>query len=67
MDIHKLAHDAYEATKHWHLPLLVGLIGSIRINSKADLGRENSDLGEAPGDNILTKEILISLSSRRGP
>lgn len=24
------------------------------------------DLGEAPGDNIIPREILISLSSRRG-
>ncbi|MDI6605703.1 MAG: hypothetical protein QME65_00950 [Candidatus Omnitrophota bacterium] len=67
MDIHKLAHDVYETTRHWHLPLLVGLISSIRIAPKAGLGIRKSDLGDVPGDNILTKEILISLSSRRGP
>lgn len=66
MDLHKLAHDVYEASKHWHLPLLAGLVGSIRIMPKADSREHISDLGEVPGDNILSKEILISLSSRRG-
>jgi len=64
MDIHKLANDASEAAKH--LPLFIGLISSIRIAPKVRTEITNSDLGDVPGDNILPKEILISLSSRRG-
>ncbi len=62
MDLHKLAHDACEATKYWYMPLLAGLIGYIRIIKEKD---KISDLGDVPGDNILSKEILNSLISRR--
>lgn len=65
MDIHKLTHDICEATRHWHLPLLIGFIGYIRVRSKKDSQDCISDLGEAPGDNILPSDILFSISSRR--
>lgn len=65
MDLHKLAHDAYEATKHWHMPLLFGLVGSIKLHNKTEAKDIIGDLGDAPGDNILPKEILNSLISRR--
>ncbi|MDP2941052.1 MAG: hypothetical protein Q8N85_02195 [Candidatus Omnitrophota bacterium] len=67
MDIHKLAQDVYEAGKHWHLPLFFSLLGSVGFPSKMGIRDKNSDLGDAPGDNILPSEILISLSSRKGP
>lgn len=64
MDLHKLTQDICAATKHWHLPLLAGMIGSIRINRK-DVGQDEiSDLGDL-GDNVPTT-LIISLSSRRG-
>ena len=66
MDIHKLIHEACGATRHWHFPLLVGLIGFIKIIPKADSHERISDLGDVPGDNILPSQILISISSRRG-
>ncbi|MCX5697034.1 MAG: hypothetical protein NTU54_03545 [Candidatus Omnitrophica bacterium] len=66
MDLHKIAHDIYEASKHWHLTLFAGLIDSIRLHSKVEERDRISGLGEVIGDNILQKEILISLSSRRG-
>jgi len=65
MDLHKITHEIYEAAKHWHLPFLVGVFGSIRVNHRINLQSNISDLGGIPGDNILPKEILISLSSRR--
>ncbi|MCM8797303.1 MAG: hypothetical protein NC923_05450 [Candidatus Omnitrophica bacterium] len=65
MDLQKLAHDAYEASKHWHLPILFGLVGHIRLHSKMEDKDIIGDLGDAPGDNILPKEILNSLISRR--
>ncbi|RJP29187.1 MAG: hypothetical protein C4533_05150 [Candidatus Omnitrophota bacterium] len=63
MDIHKLIHDTCEATKH--LPFLIGLAGSIRIMPKQNSREQIGDLGDVPGDNILPKEILNSLISRR--
>lgn len=64
MDIHKLIHEACEASRHGHLPVFFGLIGSIKLHGIGS--RDNySDLGEAPGDNILPKAILNSLISRR--
>lgn len=65
MDLHKLVHDACEASKHWHLPILFGLIGHVRLHSGVENKYEIGDLGDAPGDNILPKEILNSLISRR--
>ena len=50
MDLHKLAHDVYETGKHWHLPILFGLIGHVRLHSKMEvkdkIGGENADHGE---------------------
>ncbi|MCX5704175.1 MAG: hypothetical protein NT066_06785 [Candidatus Omnitrophica bacterium] len=51
--------------KALHLPMFVGLIGTLKIH-KENLKETLGDLGEVTGDNILPKEILISLSSRRG-
>ncbi len=65
MDLHKLIHDVCEATKHGHLPLLAGFIGSIRLHNKMEAKDIIGDLGDVPGDNILPKEILNSLISRR--
>ena len=65
MDLHKLIHDTCEATRHWHFPLLIGLAGSIRIMPKQNSHQQIGDLGDVPGDNILPKEILNSLISRR--
>ena len=65
MYLNKLAHDVCEAGRHWHLPFLVGMISSIRIMPKTDSHSEISDLGDVPGDNVLPKEILNSLISRR--
>jgi hypothetical protein len=65
MDIHKLIHEACGASGHWHLPLFVGLIGSIKLHTKIGSKDDYGDLGEAPGDNILPKAILNSLISRR--
>lgn len=66
MDFHKITHDICEVAKHWHLPVFVGLIGSVKVIPKINGQGVISGLGEIPGDNILPKEILISLSSRRG-
>jgi hypothetical protein len=63
MDIQKLTFEIYEFTKQWHLPLLVGFIG---LAGEAGKPGADNGLGEAPGDNILPKQILICLSSRRG-
>lgn len=65
MDIHKLIHDGCEAAKHLHFPMLLGLAGSIRIMPKQKSPEQIGDLGDVPGDNILPKEILNSLISRR--
>lgn len=66
MDLHTLAHDIHLVlNKGGHLPLFVGLFAIIR-NHHSDLKDKLSDLGEVTGDNVLPKEILISLSSRRG-
>lgn len=65
MELHKLAHNVYEAVKHWHLPILVGLFGYVRVNSIKEEQKIDSDLGDIPGDNILTEKILNSLISRR--
>lgn len=66
MDLHKLAHEVCEAVRHWHMPVLVGLISSIKLTSKISPHLKISDLGDVPGDNILQNEILISFSSRGG-
>lgn len=66
MDIHKLFHDSCEAARHWHFPLFSVLFGYIRIMSEQNSHDQVNDLEDAVGDNILPKEILISLSSRRG-
>ena len=65
MDLHKLAHDVCEVAKHWHLPVFVGLISSVKVIPKINGQGVISDLGEVPGDNVLPKEILNSLISRR--
>lgn len=65
MDLHRLVHDACEASKHWHLPILFGLVGHIKLHSRVENKREIGDLGETPGDNVLPREILDSLISRR--
>lgn len=67
MELNKLSHDIYEAVKHWHIPLLFGIIGSVKISRKVTKQEDNCGLGDTPGDNILPKEILNSLISRRSP
>lgn len=64
MDINKITHDILEVTKHPHLPILAGLIGYIHITPKMGAKVDSSGLGEVTGDNILPKDILISLSRR---
>ena len=66
MDIHRLVQEACETVKHWHLPLLVGLVSFIKIVPDVSKEAKVSELGEVPGDNILPNDILTSLSSRRG-
>lgn len=65
MDIHKITHEVLEATKHYHLPIWMGLIGYIKLKPKINLNEENSGLGDVPGDNILPSKILFSILSRR--
>ncbi len=60
MEISKILHDTYEATKHWHLPSFVGLTGFFSVHSNAEFRKNISDFGEAPGDNIFPREILIA-------
>jgi len=62
MDPHKLIHDACEVVKHWHLPVFVGLIGSVKVIPKINGQGVISDLGDL-GDNVPATLIL---SSRRG-
>lgn len=56
MELQKIISGIAESVKHWQLPLFAGLTSS---------EDNNSGLGEIAGDNILPREILISLSSRR--
>ncbi len=65
MYLNKLAQDVCEASKHWYLPFLIGMVSYIRIIPKSDSRSEIGDLGDVPGDNILPKAILNSLISRR--
>ena len=64
MQTQKLIHELCEASKHMHLPLLVGLVSYVRVTPKY-LRDKFSDLGDVPGDNVLPKVILDSLISRR--
>lgn len=65
MEIQKLIHEACGSSGHWHLPLLAGLIGLIKLHSKIGFKDDYGDLGEAPGDNILPKAILNSMILRK--
>lgn len=65
MDLHRLAHDIFHTSRQTNVPFFIGLIGSLRFTFKNKDKNDLGDLGDAPGDNILPKEILISLSSRR--
>lgn len=67
MDLHKLIHHVDEIIRggYLHFSLFAGLFGAIK-GSTPDFKDQTGDLGETPGDNFLPKEILISLSSRRG-
>lgn len=67
MELHKLLQEAYETSKHWHFPVFAGLIAHLRLGREQRIHMKNSGLGEIPGDNIPPKEILDSLSFRRGP
>ena len=66
IDLHKTIQQICEATRHWHLPMFVGLVSSIKVNPRINTQEKISDLGDVPGDNFLPKEILNSLVSRRG-
>lgn len=51
MELHKLTHEIYEATRHWHLPLFLGLVSSFKLHHRAP--KDNiGDFDEAPGDNF---------------
>lgn len=63
MDMQKLSHGLCEVTKHWHLPVLIGLIDFNKLTSRTNINIGGP--GDEMGDNILPKEILISLSSRK--
>ena len=65
MDIHKLAHDIFHASRQTNVPFFIALFGSMKLSFKHKRSNDLGDLGETPGDNILPKEILIALSSRR--
>jgi hypothetical protein len=65
MDMHKTFHDLCQAGEHFNLPLIVGMIGSVRFNGKIKTEDKFGDLGDVPGDNVLPKKILNSLISRR--
>lgn len=61
MEILKITHELYEASKHWHLPLLVGGIGLIKSSYSPVLSGKVGE--EVPGDNFLPREVLSALSS----
>ena len=65
MDLHRLAHDIFHASRQTQVPFLIGLVGSIKLSFKSNRKDDLGDLGDTPRDSILPKEILISLSSRR--
>jgi hypothetical protein len=65
MDFHKIIHDLSEAARQGHWPLFLGWLGALKYFSKDYNRYDLGDLGDTPGDNILPKEILSSLSSRR--
>lgn len=63
MDLHKIAHEVCEVSKHWHLPLFAGLISLVEKYEQGLKGKL-SDLGDL-GDNVPAT-LIKSLSSRRG-
>jgi len=65
MELQKIISGIAENIKHWQLPLFAGLTNVANLKRKEGLEDNDSGLGEIAGDNILPKEILISLSSRR--
>ena len=34
MELTKILHDVYEASKHWHLPLFASITSSFEVNGK---------------------------------
>jgi hypothetical protein len=65
MDFHKLPHDLADVILNGHFPFSFLLFGLFKI-SKLKHKDEISELGDVPGDNVLPKNILISLPSRKG-
>lgn len=65
MELQKIISGIAESVKHWQLPLFAGLSSVVKLKRKEGPEDNNSGLGETAGDNILPREILISLSSRR--
>ena len=65
MDLHKITHDAYEVTKHWHLPFLALMMGSFRACQNGSRSYVGNDYADAPGDNILPGDILSAFRKRK--
>ena len=63
----KIIYDICEASRQWHLPIFAGFLGLLNTYSRETPQSGFNGLGDVPGDNILSKEILVSLSSRRRP
>jgi len=66
MDLHKLFHEVAEACKSGHFLVLAGMLGIFKLTSGFKQMDKSCGLSDAVGDNILPKNILISLSSRKG-
>jgi len=61
MDIFKITHDCYEASRHWHLPLFAGFITITKAGRREEEVQSFSGSEEVTGDNILPSEILAAL------
>ena len=66
MELIKFIHQTIEVVRSSDASFLAGFIGAIKLLHATGNDETQSGLGEAPGDNILPNEILLSLSSRRG-
>lgn len=66
MELTKFLHHTIEVVRNSDASFLVGFIGAIKLMYASGNDETQSGLGETPGDNILSNEILLSLSSRRG-
>ena len=65
LELTKFLHHAIEVVRNSDASFLAGFIGAIKLLHATGNDETQSGLGEAPGDNILPNEILLSLSSRR--